>query len=95
VRIKLPAEFKVDELPKSARIDSAFWRYFASWSRGHVATFSVRWRCRRRPSPPAQYAELKKFLDSIGGSAEDPWSSSVSSANDGKSGTCVIGRPCA
>jgi hypothetical protein len=73
VRIQLPAEFKVDELPKAIRIESPFGKYQATWSfEGGAILFKRSLEIPAQTVPAAQYGELKKFLDAIGGAAEEP-----------------------
>ena len=73
VRIGLPAGFRVDELPPAMAIDSPFGKYKASWtSEGGNIVFKRTLEMPAQTVAPAQYAELKKFLDSVAGSGELP-----------------------
>ena len=67
------SEFKVDELPTAVRIDSPFGKYEATWlSEGGSIVFKRKLEIAAQTVPAAQYAELKKFLDAVAGSAEEP-----------------------
>jgi hypothetical protein len=73
VRIELPAGFKVDELPKAIAIESPFGKYQADWAlESGTVVFKRTLEMPAQTVPSAKYAELKKFLDSVAGSAESP-----------------------
>jgi hypothetical protein len=73
VRIQLPNEFKVDELPKNVRIDSEFGKFEASWlSADGVLLFKRSFEMRAQTVPAARYQDLKKFLDAVSGAESSP-----------------------
>ena len=73
VKIALPAEFKVDELPEARHLDSPFGKYDASWkSEGGTLVFQRMLEMQAQSVPVAQYAELKRFLATVMGLAESP-----------------------
>jgi hypothetical protein len=73
VRILLPAGYKVDELPSPVKIDSTFGKYEASWTSGVGSVeFKRTFEMPAQSVPASQYAELRKFLDAVSGSAESP-----------------------
>jgi hypothetical protein len=73
VRIALPSGFKVDEMPGPLHLDSPFGRYDATWTvEGSKLIFQRKLEVQAQIVSPAQYADLKKFLDTVRGSAETP-----------------------
>lgn len=73
VDIRLPEGFKVDELPTQVKLDSPFGRYEATWrSEGGSIVFERSLEMPAQNVPASQYAELRKFLDTVAGSAEMP-----------------------
>jgi hypothetical protein len=73
VRIQLPADFKIDELPDAMKIETPFGKYEATWTAGPGAVvFKRKLEMPAQTVPATQYAELKKFLDAVAGSAEMP-----------------------
>jgi transglutaminase-like putative cysteine protease len=73
VRIKLPAGYKVDEMPDAVHLDSAYGTYNASWKAdGGVLVFEQSTEVRDSLVPAAQYPELRAFFDKIGGSQVAP-----------------------
>jgi hypothetical protein len=73
VRIQLPADFKIDELPEPMKIATPFGKYEATWTAEPGAVvFKRKLEMPAQTVPAAQYAELKKFLDAVAGSAEMP-----------------------
>jgi hypothetical protein len=73
VRISLPAEFKVDELPGRLQLDSPFGKYEASWTvQSGTLIFRRRLEIQAQSVPQDQYVQLKTFLDTVMGSAELP-----------------------
>jgi hypothetical protein len=73
VRIQLPAEFKVDELPEPVKIASPFGKYEATWtSDAGAVVFKRAFAMPAQSVPATQYAELRKFLDAVAGSEESP-----------------------
>ena len=73
VHISLPAEFKVDELPEPLHLASPFGKYDATWAaEGGALLFERKLEVQAQSVPVDQYQELKRFLDSVMGSAESP-----------------------
>ena len=73
VRVALPQEYKVDEIPPPQKLNSPFGSFEASWtSDAGTLVFRRKIEIPARTVPPEQYAELKKFLDTIAGTAELP-----------------------
>jgi hypothetical protein len=73
VKILLPADFKVDELPGRVKLASPFGKYEATWeSEGGAVTFTRRLEINAQTVPAAQYGELRKFLDAVAKSAALP-----------------------
>jgi hypothetical protein len=73
VHISLPAEFKVDELPEPLHLASPFGKYDATWeAEGGALVFQRKLEMQAQSVPVNQYEELKRFLDSVMGSAEAP-----------------------
>jgi len=73
VRIQLPMEFKVDELPDPVQLESPFGKFEASWTveMGWLI-FKRSFEMQAQTVEPAKYGDLKKFLDSISGAADSP-----------------------
>jgi hypothetical protein len=73
VRIRVPAEFKVDELPEKVHIQSPFGKYQAEWAaEAGAIVFTRTFEMDAQVVPASQYAELRQFLDAVTGSAESP-----------------------
>jgi hypothetical protein len=73
VRIALPGGFKVDEIPGPLHLDSPFGKYEATWTvEGSKLIFQRKLEMQAQTVSPAQYADLKKFLDTVRGSPETP-----------------------
>jgi hypothetical protein len=73
VRIALPPEFKVDELPDRVHADSPFGRYEASWVvEQNTLVFKRKLELQAQSVPADRYPELKRFLDLVGSSPEQP-----------------------
>ncbi len=73
VRIQLPSDYKVDELPNPGTVESSFGKFEASWTVESVTLiFHRKLEIPTQTIPAAQYQELKKFLDSVEGAAEMP-----------------------
>jgi hypothetical protein len=73
VRILLPDGFKIDELPPAVHIACPYGKYDAQWEAqvGSVV-FSRKLELQAQSVPAAQYSDLKRFLDSVYGSANAP-----------------------
>jgi hypothetical protein len=73
VRVRLPAGYRVDELPDALKIDSPYGKYQATWTQEEGAiVFRRTLEIPAQTVPAGQYAELKSFLDSVSGSANLP-----------------------
>jgi hypothetical protein len=73
VKIQLPADFKIDELPPAVHLDSTFGKFDATWTaEGANIVFKRSLEIPAQTVPAAQYADLKRFLDTVVGSAELP-----------------------
>jgi hypothetical protein len=73
VQIKLPGDFKIDEIPPPVHIDTTFGRYDASWKAdGDGVIFKRTFVMPAQTVPAAQYADLKRFIDSVAASAGSP-----------------------
>ena len=73
VNIQLPADFRVDELPDPAHIDSPFGKYDATWTvTGDRLVFKRSFALPAQTVPVAGYAGLRKFLDTVSSSSESP-----------------------
>jgi transglutaminase-like putative cysteine protease len=73
VRIQLPADFKIDELPGPMKIESPFGKYEATWTADLGAiVFKRKLEMPAQTVPASQYVELKKFLDAVASSSEMP-----------------------
>src|SRR5262249_34867751 len=72
-RIKIPAGFKVDEMPDPLRLEGHYGSYQASWKAdGDSVVFEQSTEVPDAIVPAAQYAELRSFFDKIGGSEVAP-----------------------
>jgi hypothetical protein len=73
VRIELPTDFKVDELPRAFRMESEFGKFAATWvAKDGVLVFERTFEMRSQTVPAARYADLKRFLDVVAGSGNAP-----------------------
>ena len=73
VRIQIPAGMKVDELPDAIKIDSPFGRYEATWkAEPGTVIFTRTLEMPAQTVPVGQYAQLRKFLDTVTSSEEAP-----------------------
>ncbi len=73
VRIKLPAGYKIDEMPDAVHLDSRYGVYQASWqAEGRDLVFEQSTEVRDALVPAAQYAELRAFFEKIAGSQKAP-----------------------
>jgi len=73
VRIELPKDFKVDELPEAVRLRSDFGRFEATWvAKDGTLTFQRTLEIQSQTVPPPRYQELKKFLDAVSAAEDAP-----------------------
>lgn len=72
-RIALPAGFRVDELPPALTLSTPFGSFSAAWSvDGSTLTFRRKLEVQAQSVPAERYAELRKFLDAVGGAPDSP-----------------------
>jgi len=73
VKIALPEGYKVDELPDKVHLNSPFGKFEASWTvNDRTLLFERKLEMPAQSVPVAQYADLRRFLDVVMGSAEAP-----------------------
>jgi hypothetical protein len=73
VRIELPKEFKVDELPDAIHVNSEFGKVDASWkAENGVLVFHRTLELRAQTVPAARYSELRKFMDTVAAAEDGP-----------------------
>jgi hypothetical protein len=73
VRVRLPAEFKTDEIPQPVHVESAFGKFEARWDlEDGSVVFKRKIEIPAQTVSPGEYQELRKFLDHVGGSAMLP-----------------------
>ena len=73
VRIELPKEFKVDELPDAVRLHSDFGKFDASWVvKDGTLVFQRTLEIQAQTVAPPRYQELKKFLDAVSAAEDAP-----------------------
>ena len=71
--VKLPEGFQIDELPDPIKIDSPYGKIDASWKAdGGTVTFVRKIAINAATVPAAEYAALKRFLDTANGASEQP-----------------------
>ncbi len=71
--VKLPEGFQIDELPDPIKIDSPYGKIDASWkAEGGTVTFVRKIAINAATVPAAEYAALKRFLDTANGASEQP-----------------------
>jgi hypothetical protein len=73
VRIELPKEFKVDELPPPIQVSSEFGKIEASWkAESGTLIYRRTLEINAQTVPVARYGELRKFLDVVMTAEEAP-----------------------
>ena len=73
VRIELPKEFKVDELPEPIKVESPFGKIDAGWkAEAGTLVFHRTLEMRAQTVPAEQYAALRKFLDAVSAAEDAP-----------------------
>jgi len=73
VRIELPKEFKVDEIPSAIKLDSEFGKVEASWkSEGGSLVYHRSLEMRAQTVPAARYGDLRKFLEAVAAAEDSP-----------------------
>ena len=73
VRIKLPPEYKIDEMPDAVRLNGPYGKYQASWKAdGNDLVFEQTTEVPDELVPAAKYADLRAYFDRIAGSQAAP-----------------------
>ncbi|HJZ98911.1 MAG TPA: DUF3857 domain-containing protein [Candidatus Solibacter sp.] len=73
VRIELPKEFKVDELPAPIKVDSPFGKIDAGWKvEAGYLVFHRTLEMSAQTVPAEQYGALRKFLDAVSAAEDAP-----------------------
>ncbi len=75
VHAKLPAGFKIDEMPDGGKLETQFGSYTASYtSKDGELLFKRKLEIRSATFPADQYAALKTFFEQVAGSSNRQWS---------------------
>jgi hypothetical protein len=73
IKVKLPAGFKLDELPAPAKIESSYGTLEASWAvRDGEIVMEQTLEIRGTVAPPSEYAQLRDFFDRVAGAQAAP-----------------------
>jgi len=73
VHAKLPAGFKIDEMPDGGKLETQFGSYTASYSsKDGELLFKRKLEIRSATFPADQYAALKTFFEQVAGSEQSP-----------------------
>ncbi|MGA2714110.1 MAG: DUF3857 domain-containing protein [Bryobacteraceae bacterium] len=73
IRIKLPAGFKLDELPANAKIESAYGNLEAKWSlQDGEIVMEQTLEIRETVAPVSEYAKVRDFFDKVDGAQAAP-----------------------
>jgi hypothetical protein len=73
VKIKLPAGFDVDELPDPVKLDAPFGAYSTTYAvKDGQLHFTRTFTQRAATIPPAQYAAVRAFFQSIRAAEQSP-----------------------
>lgn len=73
VRVKLPAGFKVDELPDGGKLETQFGAYTGTYTvQGRDLAFTRRLEIPAATIPVAQYGALKEFFEKVAGAEQSP-----------------------
>jgi hypothetical protein len=73
IRVLLPQGFKVDEIPSPIAVKSEYGSYQAKWdSQVGSVVFTRKLEVPAKTIPAAQYAQVKKFFDTVYGSGNQP-----------------------
>jgi hypothetical protein len=73
IRVKIPAGFKLDELPAPAKLESPYGTYQATWA-AHDAEIVMEQTLEIRDTvaPAADYAQVRDFFDHLAGAETAP-----------------------
>jgi hypothetical protein len=73
IRIKMPAGFKVDELPPPVKLETPYGTLQASWTvDGGEIIMTQALEIRDKLATPAEYAQVRDFFDRLGGAESAP-----------------------
>jgi hypothetical protein len=73
VSIKLPAGFKIDEMPDPVSLESAYGKYSASWkAHGDELSFEQSVELSDTLAPASDYAGIREFFDKLWASQQAP-----------------------
>jgi len=73
VRVKLPAGFKIDEMPDGGKLETPFGTYTCSYqAQGDELIFERKLEIRAATVPVEQYAALKTFFERVAGAEQSP-----------------------
>jgi hypothetical protein len=73
VRIKLPAGFQVDEKPDPRNLQTPFGHYSATFEvKDGELVFTREWELQNKTIPVAQYAEVRKYYETILAAEQEP-----------------------
>jgi hypothetical protein len=73
IHIKIPAGFKVDELPASQKIESAYGTLEATWTvKDDDIVMQETLEIRETVVPAAEYPKVREFFDSVAGAHGAP-----------------------
>lgn len=73
IRVKLPAGFKLDELPPSGKLESPYGTLQASWAvRDGEIVMEQTLEVRDVLAPAAEYAKVREFFERVMGAQSAP-----------------------
>ena len=73
VHVKLPAGFKIDEMPEGGHMDTPFGSFTCSYAaKGEELTFTRKLEIKAGSIPLEQYGALKAFFDRVAGAEQAP-----------------------
>lgn len=73
IRVKLPAGFKLDELPAPVKLDSPYGTLEATWSvENGTVTMNQTLELRDKVASPSEYAAVRNFFDQLSGAESAP-----------------------
>ncbi|MGA2595104.1 MAG: DUF3857 domain-containing protein [Bryobacteraceae bacterium] len=73
VRVKLPAGFKIDEMPEGGHLDTPFGSFTCSYAaKGEDLTFARKLEIKAGVIPVEQYGALKAFFEQVAGAEQAP-----------------------
>jgi len=73
VKVRIPAGFRVDELPDPVKLQSPYGRFEARWDhKDGAVTLQRHWEIPLLLVPASEYPQLKKFMDTIQAASNQP-----------------------